>query len=141
FNPLWAQVERYVDLVRLARKAPTLREALRVFVASPAWRPVWMGEAVKRDPAVKYDVEAPRAVRRYVLWQWLLLLVVTFVFLMWGLTLLPLPWKLLAAGWIAVSAAALPGLLEARPWARPLEAARWVGAVAGAVAVALVAPA
>jgi len=132
FNPLWAQVERYLELGRLARRAPSLLEAVKVFFASPGWRPQWMGEAQKRDPAVKYDVTATGPLRRYVFWQWLAVLAGTFAFLMWGLEL-PLPWKLAAAGWIAVSAAALPGLLEARGWARPLEVLRWVG---GAVAVA-----
>ncbi len=126
FNPLWAQVERYVELVRLARRAPTVFDALKVFVASPGWRPEWMGEAEKRDPAVKYDVSAPRPVKQYVFWQWLVLLGLTFVFLMWGQST-PLPWKLAFAGWIAVSVGAIPGLLEGRRWAKPLEALRWVG--------------
>lgn len=138
FNPLWAQVERYVELVRLARRAPTVLDALKVFVASPAWRPAWMGEAPKRNPAEKYDVDAPRGVQRYVFWQWLLLLGATFVFLMWGLTLLPLGWKLFAAGWIALSAAALPGLLEHRRWSRPLEAFRWAAAAVGVLVSSVV---
>ncbi|MCU0696276.1 MAG: sterol desaturase family protein [Myxococcaceae bacterium] len=139
FNPLWAQVERYVELLRLARLAPTVRDALKVFVASPAWRPGWMGEATRRDPLVKYDVEASRGVRRYVFWQCLVLLVATFGFLMWGVALLPMPWKLLAASWLAVSATTIPGLLEGRSWARPLEAARWVGALAGVATMTLTA--
>lgn len=129
FNPWWAQVERYVDLVRLAMRAPTVLDALRVFVASPGWRPEWMGPTEKRDPVVKYDVEAPRPLRRYVFWQWLGVLGATFAFLTWGLAL-PLGWKLGVAGWIAVSATVVPGLLEQRPWARPLEAGRWVAVVA-----------
>jgi alkylglycerol monooxygenase len=133
FNPLWAQVERYVDLVRLAGRAPTVLDALRVFVASPAWRPAWMGESDKRDPLAKYDVSTPAGTRRYVFWQWVALLGVTFVFLMWGLTLLPLEWKLAGAAWIAVSTGAIPGLLEGRGWAKPLEVTRWVVGVAGVV--------
>jgi sterol desaturase/sphingolipid hydroxylase (fatty acid hydroxylase superfamily) len=129
FNPWWAQVERYVDLVRLAARAPSVGDALKVFVASPGWRPEWMGPSGKRDPQVKYDVEAPRPLRRYVFWQWLVVLVATFVFLTFGLGL-PLGWKLGFAGWIAVSTLVVPGLLERRAWAKPLEALRWVGGVA-----------
>ncbi|MBL8922718.1 MAG: sterol desaturase family protein [Myxococcaceae bacterium] len=132
FNPWWAQVERYVDLVRLATRAPTVLDGLKVFVASPGWRPGWMGPTEKRDPAVKYDVDAPRPLRRYVFWQWLVVLGATFAFLTWGLGL-PLVWKLGLAAWIAVSATAVPALLERRPWARGLEAGRWLAAVAGAV--------
>lgn len=126
FNPLWAQLERYVDLIRLARRAPTVLDALKVFVASPAWRPEWMGQADKRDWSTKYDVEASRPMRRYVFWQWNLVLAATFVYLMWGLST-PLPWRLAFAAWIFLSAAIIPGLLEARAWAKPLEVARWVG--------------
>lgn len=129
FNPFWAQLERYAELVRLAGRAPTLGDAVKVFFASPGWRPEWMGEASKRDPAVKYDVPAPRPLRRYVFWQFVVMLLATFAFLMFGLGL-PLAWKLGAALWIAVSATALPGLLEAKAWARPLEVGRWVGAAA-----------
>jgi alkylglycerol monooxygenase len=133
FNPLWAQVERYVELVRLARRAPTGFDAVKVFFASPSWRPGWMGAAEERDPAVKYDVSASRPLERYVLGQWLVLLGLTFVFLRWGVAT-PLPWKLAFAAWIAVSATSIPGLLEGRGWAKPLEALRWVGGAAVTIA-------
>jgi hypothetical protein len=137
FNPLWAQVERYVELVRLAARAPSVLLALKVFVASPAWRPEWMGETVKRDPAVKYEapVGSP-ALTRYVFAQWLVVLGATFAFLMWGLGL-PLGWQLVVATWLTVSVASLPGLLEQRRWARGLEVARLVGAAALGVALLL----
>ncbi len=125
FSPIWAQLERYVDLVRLAARAPSVVDAVKVFFASPAWRPEWMGSADKRDPAVKYDVEAPRPLRRYVFAQFVVMLLATFLFLTFGLGL-PLPWKLAIAGWIGTSAGVLPALLEARPWARPLEVSRWI---------------
>ncbi len=132
-NPLWAQVERYVELVRLARRAPAAFDAVKVFFASPSWRPGWMGAAEERDPAVKYDVSASRPLERYVLGQWLVLLGLTFVFLRWGVAT-PLPWKLAFAAWIAVSATSIPGLLEGRNWAKPLEALRWVGGAAVTIA-------
>lgn len=128
FNPLWAQVERYVDLVRLAARAPTISDALKVFVASPSWRPEWMGVAEKRDPAVRYDVEAAPGLSRYVFIQWLVVLAATFAFLMWGLSL-PLPWKLALAAWLGASCGIIPGLLETKRWARPLEVVRLVSAV------------
>jgi sterol desaturase/sphingolipid hydroxylase (fatty acid hydroxylase superfamily) len=132
FNPGWAQLERYVELVRLAARAPTVLGGLKVFFASPGWRPGWMGEAAKRDPAVKYDVEVARGLRRYVFAQFVVMLAATFGFLMFGLGA-ALPWKLAAAGWIAASTCALPGLLEGRAWARALEVGRWLAAAGAAV--------
>ncbi len=129
FNPLWAQVERYVELVRLARRAPSMVDALKVFVASPAWRPEWMGETPKRDWAVKYDVRPSDVVQRYVFSQWLVLLAATFVFLMWGQGE-ALEWRLAFAACIALSTTSIPGLLEGKAWAKPLEAFRCVGSAA-----------
>jgi alkylglycerol monooxygenase len=125
FNPAWAQAERYVDLVRLARRAPSLGQALKVFIASPSWRPAWMGEGHPRDWSVKYEAPAAVGVQRYVLAQWALLMSLTFCFLMWGVHG-PLLFKLACAAWLALSVTALPALLEGKRWARPLEVSRWV---------------
>jgi len=123
FNPLWAQVETYVDLFRLAARAPSVGQGLRVFFASPAWRPAWMGEPTRRDFATKYQPTTSVGVQRYALVQWLVLLGGVFAFLMWGRGLAPAPfWA--AVGLIALSLAALPALVEGKPWARPLEAGR-----------------
>jgi hypothetical protein len=123
FNPLWAQLEQYVDLVRLARKAPTLWLAAKVFVASPAWREEWMGPAERRDFAKKYDVEVSSARRRYVLAMWVLMLVGVFSFIMWGATLSAQSTAAVSV-LIVLSLATLPGLIEAKAWAKPLEGAR-----------------
>jgi alkylglycerol monooxygenase len=136
FNPLWAQVERFVGLWRTARRAPSPWDAARVLFASPAWRPPWMGPADVRDGAVKYDVAAPRDVQAYVFGNWLLVMGATFAFLLASRSL-PLPWKLAAAGWLVLSAAVLPALLEERRWARPLEAVRWGVLGLGALAAVM----
>lgn len=135
FNPLWAQVERYVDLWRVARRAPTVLEGVGVFFASPASRPSWA--SVRPQVTVageKYDARASVMLERYVLAQWLVVLAATFAFLMWGLAM-PWPWKMAGAGWLVVSTAALPGLLEKKRWAMPLEVARYGWALAVPVAL------
>lgn len=123
FNPLWAQVETYVDLLRLARRAPSVGLALRVFVASPAWRPSWMGEAPRRDLLRKYEPPASPAVRRYALVNWALLMGGVFGYLLWGAEL-SAPSVLMVVGFIVLSLASLPALVEGRSWARPAEALR-----------------
>lgn len=123
FNPLWAQVEMYVDLVQLARKAPTAVDAFKVFFASPAWRPAWMGEALKRDFSRKYDTTPSPALVRYALFNWVLLLGGVFCFLMWGAAL-SAPSKGAVVAVVVMSVLALPALLEGRSWAKALEGAR-----------------
>jgi sterol desaturase/sphingolipid hydroxylase (fatty acid hydroxylase superfamily) len=135
FNPLWAQVDTWVDLVRLGRRAPTVKDAVRVFLASPGWRPDWMGPAPKRDFATRYDPPTSPGVARYALVQWVLLLGGVFAFLMWGGPLAP-ETKAACVAVIVLSLASLPGLVEGRPWARAAEAARLVmlPGVAGLIA-------
>ncbi len=123
FNPLWAQVETYVDLFRLAKKAPSLGLAVRVFFASPAWRPAWMGEAPRRDFAKKYDPQASVATVRYALINWVLLLGGVFGFLMWGHGLTAST-KAVTVGVLLVSLLSLPALVEGKPWAKALEGGR-----------------
>ncbi len=132
YNPLWAQVETSVDLVRLARRAPTLTDAVKVFFASPAWRPGWMGEAPRRDFATKYDPPAPPGLQRYALVNWVLLLGGVFAFLMWG-GALPLASQLAVAALVVLSLATLPALVEGRPWARALEGVRLLSLPVAAV--------
>ncbi|MEW5743538.1 MAG: sterol desaturase family protein [Myxococcota bacterium] len=137
FNPLWAQVETYVDLFRLAARAPTVGKALKVFIASPAWREDWMGTPEKRDFAVKYQPAVTPGVQRYALAHWLLLLAGVFSFLMWGRALPTLPFAA-CIGVILLSLASLPALVEGKRWARPVEAVRLVSVVG--LAALLLAP-
>ena len=123
YNALWAQVETYVDLVQLARKAPTALDAFKVFFASPAWRPAWMGEALKRDFSRKYDPQGSPATVRYALFNWLLLLGGVFAFLMWGAALTATS-KAAVVAIVLMSVLSLPSLVEGRSWAKALEGAR-----------------
>jgi len=126
FNALWAQVEPLGELVALSRAAPSWRERLRVWLAPPErsfpWQPAPPPPALD---APKYDVPTrPSArLRRYVLANFTALAVATFLLMLWS-NRLPV-WQLVAGGALVLSTVAvLGGLLEARRWARPLEAAR-----------------
>ena len=123
FNPLWAQVETYWDLIKLAGRAPTLKDKFKVFFASPAWREPWMGDFVKRDISNKYNPQAARGTKVYVLVSWLLVLGGVGAFLNWGNDL---------SGWSKAGIAAvtvlstvtLPSLVEGKSWAKALEGVR-----------------
>jgi alkylglycerol monooxygenase len=132
FNPLWAQVDGYVALARLMRRAPSVGQALRVLVASPDWRPEWLGEGSSPPARVKYDPTGSTAARRYAFAQWLVLLGGVFAFFMGGGQLAAGP-RWACVGLIALSLLTLPALVEGKGWARPLEAARLMAALALAV--------
>ena len=123
YNPLWAQVESYLDLFRLARRAPTKLDAFKVFFASPAWRPEWMGEALKRDFSRKYDPSSSPGTVRYALANWIVLLGGVFCFLLWG-GALSAPSQVAAVLVVLLSVVSLPSLVEGRSWAKALEGAR-----------------
>jgi sterol desaturase/sphingolipid hydroxylase (fatty acid hydroxylase superfamily) len=134
FNPLWAQVDGWLELVKLSRRAPSLGEALKVWVKGPAWWPEWMGEKPKPPPYdpkafVKYQVEVSPRLRAYVLTQFLLGGVAIFCFVMWGHGL-PLSMQLCAGALILATMGCIGGVLEGKRWARPAEIARYVAAAA-----------
>lgn len=125
YNPMWSQVEGYVDLWKLSRRAPTFGKAVKVWFASPAWREEWMGPYTARDHAVKYDPQPSQRTSSYVLANWFVVLGGVFIFLMWGSTLGTFG-TLAVVALILASLMSLPALMEGRPWARGLEIARLI---------------
>ncbi|MGB5102745.1 MAG: sterol desaturase family protein [Steroidobacteraceae bacterium] len=54
WDPLWANLEVYVDLARKARRAPRWRDKLLVWIEPPGWQPALAG-AASRKP--EFDVQ------------------------------------------------------------------------------------
>ena len=94
-----------------------------MFFASPAWRPEWMGEALKRDFSRKYDPPSSPATVRYALVNWLVLLGGVFCFLLLGGGLTPSS-KIASVLVVVLSVVSLPALVEGRSWAKAVEGAR-----------------
>ncbi len=122
-NPVWAQLDGYVGLVRLARAAPSASEAVKVFFRSPAWHPDWfphpkLAPVRTRADQRKYDPQPARAARVWALVQFTALVLATFCLLMWGAALSQ-PLKLGAAACAYVLLINIAGLLEGRRWAVP----------------------
>jgi alkylglycerol monooxygenase len=143
FDPVWAQVQPLLALLRTARRAPSAREAIRFLFASPAWHPDWLGPVPPlrgRDPTAmaKYDVRpAPRRVP-YVFAQLVVVVVVAFALLTWHQAL-SVPALATSVAWVLVSLVAGAALLEGRRWAVGLEVAR-MGVLAAALAVVIFLP-
>jgi alkylglycerol monooxygenase len=142
FNALWAQVKPVTDLVALSGKAPTLREAVAVWLAPPERVFPWErrqrpdgggggGDDAAVPPPLKYDVVTPARVRLYVLVNFALAVAATFVMMLFGSDL-SRPALALGAGLVLFTIFTTAGLTEGRRWARPLEAARVVAVVLAA---------
>jgi alkylglycerol monooxygenase len=127
FNALWAQVAPFAELAALTRAAPRWRDRLAVWLAPPervfAWQPT------PPPPDGTHQVPVRPALRRYVTASFALAVVATTALMLFGGAL---SGPVLAAciALVLATVATAGGLLEARPWARPLEIARLV-AVAG----------
>jgi sterol desaturase/sphingolipid hydroxylase (fatty acid hydroxylase superfamily) len=128
FNPVWANLHYWAEMLHVARRAGRPLDRLRVLWKRPGWRPGDLGGPVvpaEVDEAThrKFDVPAPAALKRYVLAQFAIANLGAVAFL--GLApQLPALGRAAGAGAIALSLLSLGGLLDRRPWAPPLEAVR-----------------
>jgi sterol desaturase/sphingolipid hydroxylase (fatty acid hydroxylase superfamily) len=125
WNPFWANVEPWVNLVALMRRPRRLRDKLFFLIAPPEWRPADLGgdvtiPDVSRAAQRKYDTLTPRSLDAYV--------GVAFSLLVGGITaMLAFQSKLGVDGQALAAASLLFGLLtpgalfEARRWAVPVE--------------------
>ena len=134
WSPFWANLHPYAELARRARRAPSRRDALALWLRPPEWRPSWWDGTDVRTPG--YGEPVARAVAVYSLIQ-LGAAIAAAIALLWP--------GLIAAGVVrfALGAFALSSLAtvaafwDGRPWARRAEAFR-LGAIAGgATALAL----
>jgi sterol desaturase/sphingolipid hydroxylase (fatty acid hydroxylase superfamily) len=134
FNSIWAQVQPVVELLKIAGKAPTLRDKLRVLLAPPERKFPWHVDAP--SDGAKYDVEISRGMRVYVGVNFAIAVVGTFLLMLFSTRL---PWAALTAGGLLVLLTMFTagGLMEAKRWARKLEPARL--AMAGVAVVWLIA--
>jgi len=134
YNPLWAQVHYFVDLVRRSARLRGFDRA-RVWLASPAW--VGGGEEKYSADVLhrpKYDPPAPPGVRRYVFVHYVFLLGTTAALMTLKASL---PFAVLASASVAIvgGLVAMGGLLEQKPWARFAEIARLAATIAAIVIV------
>jgi alkylglycerol monooxygenase len=136
YNPAWAQLHYWVWLVKQTFALGGF-DKLRVWLASPAWKPRGNVSMAPVDLALrnKYDVSLSNRARMYVRVQFTVLLVAT------GLLLLvksSLSRQLLVVASVGIGFGliALGGILESRKWAPPLEAARLVAFI-GAIVMAV----
>jgi alkylglycerol monooxygenase len=127
YNPWWAQVHYWVELARASRRAPDLRDKLRVWWKPPAWHPRGLEasppRAVSPATSAKYDVPLSRPLGIYVFVNYVLLVLGATALVFYAKQLAtPLLWGGVLAVLLAVLA--FGALLERKWWALPTEALR-----------------
>lgn len=138
-NPLWAQVEHFVELARRVRGGRGVGERLRALFGHPGWTP--RGPAPPLSPAELAERTAARfsspvstAMSIYILAQAAVIVAATMTVLIqadaWPMWLSALVCAAVAAGVVA-----LAGLAERRRWAVPLEVGRLAATLALAALV------
>jgi len=137
FDPMWAQIHYWIEMASMARVAERPLDKLRVWFASPAWKPQGfvlpdIGDPLRRP---KYDRPLGGRLAAYLGVHYAIIVGVTFCLLMWHHGL---PKVVVVAGslGVLVSLVAFGALLEGRRWARGFEILR-VGVCAAAVVVLL----
>jgi len=127
-NPLWANFAGWTDLWSVARRARVFGDRLRPFFKAPGWRPAEQGgplrpPEVSRPKDEPASPKTPRALAVYVFVHFVLLLVLTAGALAKAQALGTAVFAAIALI-VMSSLVVLSALLEHRPWARPVEAAR-----------------
>lgn len=128
WNPLWANLEPIWHLIDMSRRTRRLRDKVLVWFMPPEWRPADLGGPVtppetSRAAQVRYAQAASGAMRAYVSVQFALVVLAATAYLYYQGSVSPALLCATAAA-LLLSMTSLGGLLEARRWARPLEALR-----------------
>ncbi len=136
WNPVWANLAYFRDVFKLAFRTRNVGDFFKVFTKPPGWQPEYLGGPLKPGPVSsqtfsKFQVQIPRGLNYYVLFQYALVLAGTTVFLFKSGELLKtygsqigMLWQLGLAAMIILSIMTLGGLLEKRRWALFTEIAR-----------------
>lgn len=124
-NPLWAQVEAFVALLQRARRAPSPAAFRKVLLGSPAESGERAWAQPGDDAASRDDLISGTTVQRYALVHWAALVLLVVAFGAFGAAL-SVASKVAISAFVLLTLASIPALLERRPWATPLEAARLV---------------
>ncbi len=130
WNPVWANVDWYADMWKDLKKPMSWGDRLRLLFQKPGWLPDHLGgyrAPTEVDPtkAMKYDTNISLQLNYYILFQYLLTLAATSLFL-FNLDLFE-PWQQWSIGaLLVVIITCLGGLLEHKIWGKYLETLRWI---------------
>lgn len=89
WNPVWANFDYFVDLGKLIIRCQNFPDMLRALFKGPGWRPDYLGGPQKPQPVStasfrKYDTAIPTGLGRYVLIQYVIVILGVSAFLVLG---------------------------------------------------------
>jgi alkylglycerol monooxygenase len=121
WNPLWAQFQPFLELVRRTRQARSVGEAVKMWLMPPGWRAP--GEPQAPEPPPRPSPHVSPWLAAYGVLQFLLLCL-TGCALQWLGGGLSLAGSAVIVGLVLWGTGSLGALFESRPWATRLELLR-----------------
>lgn len=142
WNPVWANVHHYVDLVAKSRQAPSRWEAVKLWLKGPGWVPEWAEHDWRRPlspspltdgAAGRYDTTAPRRLAFLAFAHFVTAVLATTFLLHRGADLF-LGERIAVGLFVVWTLVSVGAIFDRRPWAVPAEVARlglsWLVAIA-----------
>jgi sterol desaturase/sphingolipid hydroxylase (fatty acid hydroxylase superfamily) len=121
WNPLWAQFQPFLEMVRRTRRARSLGEAVKMWLMPPGWRAP--GEVEPQETLVRPAKEVPGWLAAYGVLQFLLL-AITGSALQWLGEGVGLAGSAVIVVLVLWGTGTIGALFEAKPWAVRLELVR-----------------
>jgi alkylglycerol monooxygenase len=118
WNPIWAQFQPFIELVRRTRRASSWCEALKMWILPPGWRAP--GEVEAPEPATRPARDVPGWLAAYGVLQFLLLAGVGSG-LQWMGGGVGLAGSACIVAWVLWGTGAIGALFEGKPWALRME--------------------
>lgn len=86
WNPVWANMHYWKDLVDESRQVKGIKDKILVFLKPPGWFPAYLGgfkapKEIDQTQYVKYDTKSFKAIHGYILFQFTIVLGVATLFL------------------------------------------------------------
>lgn len=86
WNPVWANVSHYADMAEDLKRIPKWSDKIRYLFKKPGWLPDYLGgyrpaPEVDKSSYKKYDTPAPVSLNLYVIFQYILCIIGTALFL------------------------------------------------------------
>ncbi|TGL33541.1 sterol desaturase family protein [Leptospira perdikensis] len=131
FNPVYANVHYYWELIKQAVSAPYFLDKIKVFFKPPGWypregsKPSGFLPIPEVSPATfyKYDPKPQPEVRTYTTTWFVLVLLLSFAFLLF-VAKFSLISQILVTVWVTLSLLSINALIEGKSWAGAMEIGR-----------------
>ncbi|SHE60624.1 sterol desaturase family protein [Pedobacter caeni] len=130
WNPLWANIHYWDELLKTARQSPRWQDKINVFLKPPGWFPAHLGGfkyAPEIDPLQyrKYDPEFHQPLTGYVIVQFLVGLIAGSAMLFLNSSI-PMPALIAGAVFVILTLLTCGALLEEKKWKVKFEYGRLV---------------